>query len=70
MADGKSRAAWSHTSAILSLIANAYRDPKKRRRPYQAREFNPHTARTHRRPLTVEQLTNDIMKIAKSREGK
>ncbi len=32
---------WNHTSVLLALQANCHRDPKKRRRPYSARDFHP-----------------------------
>ena len=34
---------WSHTSAVLALIANVNRDAKKRPRPFQPSDFDPHT---------------------------
>lgn len=42
MADGRSKSEWSHTSNILAMFANVNRDPKKRKRPYESKEFNPH----------------------------
>ena len=40
MAEGKSQDSWQHTSAILCLIANANRDPKKTR-AFKPSDFNP-----------------------------
>ena len=42
MADGRSKAAWSHTSALLCLTANAHRNPKKQPRPYKPTDFDPY----------------------------
>lgn len=41
MAEAKNRQAWAHTSALLALIANCHRDPKKTR-PFQPADFHPH----------------------------
>ncbi len=38
MAEGRGRQAWGHTSAILALIANVNRDPKKTR-PFKPSHF-------------------------------
>lgn len=40
MAEGKSKDAWQHTSAILALIANVNRDPKKTKL-FKPSDFNP-----------------------------
>lgn len=42
MAEGRSRAAWGHTAAVMALIANVHRDAKRRPTPYAARDFNPY----------------------------
>jgi hypothetical protein len=44
MAEGRGRQAWAHTSAILTLIANVNRDPKKTR-PFKPSDFDPYSAR-------------------------
>ena len=49
MAEGRGRETWAHTSLICCLLANASRDPKKRRRPYTPADFDPY-ARKLRRP--------------------
>jgi len=41
MGEAASRQRWAHTSAVLALLANAHRDPKKGR-PFQPADFNPH----------------------------
>jgi hypothetical protein len=42
MGEGRSKAAWLHTSSIVAMLAEINRDPKKRSRPYRAADFNPH----------------------------
>jgi len=42
MLEGRSKSNWSHTSAILALIANVNRDPKKRPDPFTVSDFDPH----------------------------
>jgi hypothetical protein len=48
MAEAKSRDNWNHTSAILALIINVNRDPKKQR-AVKPKELNPH----ERKPRTI-----------------
>ena len=43
MTEARSRAQWTHTSALLALLANCHRDPK-RRRPYVPADFLPQPA--------------------------
>ena len=44
MAEARGRDNWAHTSAILALIANVNRDPKKGR-PFKPADFDPYAAR-------------------------
>lgn len=41
MSRAKAREAWSHTAAVMALIANCNRDPKKRRQPWSPDDFHP-----------------------------
>jgi hypothetical protein len=43
MAEARGRDNWAHTSAILALIANVNRDPKKGR-PFKPADFDPYAA--------------------------
>jgi hypothetical protein len=43
-ADARTRAQWSRTANLMSLIANCHRDPKKTS-PYRADDFNPFAER-------------------------
>ena len=45
MAEGRTREAWNHTSALLALMANAHRDPKKSS-PFKPADFHPLAKRT------------------------
>ena len=45
MAEGRLDQAWNHTSAILALLANVHRDPKKRR-PFRPEDFHPFKRRS------------------------
>ena len=47
MAEARSRDNWAHTSAVLALIANVNRDPKKSR-PFKPADFDPYSARDRR----------------------
>jgi hypothetical protein len=40
MADSASRERWQHTSALMALLANCHRDPKKTR-PFRPKDFHP-----------------------------
>lgn len=41
MAETHRSEAWQHTSSIIATLANIHRDPKKKPRPYSARDFQP-----------------------------
>ena len=41
MVEGRRKDQWDHTAALLSLIANAHRDVKKRRSPFTSDDFHP-----------------------------
>ena len=41
MAEGRSRAEWSHTSSVLALIANTNRDKKRKPTPFVPADFDP-----------------------------
>ena len=45
MADARQAEEWNHTAAILAMLANAHRDPKKTR-PFKPADFHPGTQRT------------------------
>lgn len=51
MAEARGRDNWAHTSAVLALVANVNRDPKKTR-AYRPADFDPY-AQHDRRLRTV-----------------
>ena len=51
MAGARQQQEWSHTSALLAMLANCHRDPKKTR-PYKPADFQPHRTRTLPSPPT------------------
>jgi hypothetical protein len=59
MAEGRGRDLWSHTSALLALIANVNRDPKKSR-PLKPADFNPHAASLRKAPGGPVIKTKDL----------
>jgi len=62
MAEARGREAWAHTSAILALIANVNRDPKKTR-PFKPSDFDPYSAKD-RRDAAIEVKDMDVLKHA------
>lgn len=56
MAEGRQRHEWAQTSAILWLIAEVNRNPKKRKTPYTPADFDP----THKRPIHGDLPKADI----------
>ena len=63
MSEGKSRENWQHTSAILCLIANVNRDPKKSR-PYRPSDFNPYESRKYSDAVVVTKDNIDVLRNA------
>jgi hypothetical protein len=41
-ARAKAQHDWNQTSSIMAVIANTNRDPKRRAKPYEPRDFNPY----------------------------
>jgi hypothetical protein len=48
MSEGRGREHWAHTSALLALLANVHRDPKKHR-AFSPADFNPYEALERRK---------------------
>lgn len=49
MAEARQSDLWNHTAALLALLANAHRDPKKTR-PLKPADFHPHRKPTLNSP--------------------
>jgi len=47
MVEGRGQESWAHTSAVMSLIANVNRDPKKSRQ-FKPSDFDPYAHRKRR----------------------
>ena len=57
MAEAHGRDCWNHTSAILAMIANVNRDPKKGK-AFKPSDFNPHVEKQRSGiPLTSDNLS-------------
>jgi hypothetical protein len=57
MAEARSHQQWSHTAALLALIANCHRDAK-RHRPYTPEDFLPRrSARERTPPVPITDLS-------------
>ena len=60
MAESRERAEWGRFAALMALVANAHRDPR-RSSPVRPERFNPYEGKTHgqagrntpKAPLTV-----------------
>jgi hypothetical protein len=50
MALARCRHDWGQTAQLLCLLANAHRDPKQRRRPFNPDDFNPYPRPRQRPP--------------------
>ena len=50
MAEARAANEWTHTSAVLAMLANTHRDPKKTR-VFTPTDFNPLEARRRKRVL-------------------
>lgn len=61
MAEAQGRGRWAHTSAILALIANVNRDPKKTR-PYRPSDFDPFSA-SEKRDGAIEVTDMAVLKV-------
>jgi len=67
MAEARGRDNWAHTSAILALVANVNRDPKKTR-PYKPSDFDPYSAKD-KRDEVIEVTDMSVLKDAFTRKG-
>jgi hypothetical protein len=68
MAEARGRDNWAHTSAILALVANVNRDPKKTR-PYKPSDFDPYSIR-EKRDEVIEVRDLAVLKDAFTKERK
>jgi hypothetical protein len=62
MAEARSRGQWARASALMALIANCHRDPKKSR-SFKPADFDPYLARKADR-LVVDKENIGLLKHA------
>jgi len=62
MTHGRLREAWNHTAAVLAMIANVNRDPKKHR-VFRPDDFNPYAGGGRWKQGTA--ITTDNIRILK-----
>lgn len=58
MAEAKARHDWARSAALMALIANAHRDPKKTR-PFSPKDFSPVAPDRRRSPIPTPK-TKDL----------
>ena len=63
MADGRSRSLWGHTAALLAMLANTHRDPKKTR-AFRPEDFDPHAGGSRGETIEVDRETIGQMREA------
>ena len=61
MSDARTRAAWSHTSALMALIANCNRDPKKSR-AFKPSDFDPFTNAVDTEAIVVDETNVHLLR--------
>lgn len=72
LAEGRSRAAWNHTSALLAMLFNIHRDPKTQNALSPA-HFNPHIDAppvSPRGKVSAAQFADEVMMIAEGKARK
>lgn len=69
MAEGRMDAEWNHTSAILAMLANVNRDPKKHG-PYRPEDFHPLKRRTHAQGIRITRENIGLLKSVFCQGGK
>jgi len=67
MAEGRDGAQWRHTSALMALIANVNRDPKKGK-PFEPSDFDPHSI-TESREDVIEVTPETVQEFKKAFRG-
>lgn len=69
MAEGRGREHWAHTSALLALLANVHRDPKKHR-AFSPADFNPYEALERRKPTAKTRDLTILREVFVEQEGR
>jgi len=63
MAEARGSAAWDHTAAVLAMLANCHRDPKKQGLVQPSR-FHPYRREEGRRGIPITSDTIGLLKKA------
>ena len=63
MAEGRSRSQWGHTAALLAMLANTHRDPKKTR-AFRPEDFDPHGKASRDDTIEVNQENVSLLRAA------
>lgn len=61
MSEGRAKNHWQHTSVILSMLANANRDPKKST-AFTPDDFNPFTSNKNNQRIVLDKSNVHLLK--------
>ena len=61
MAEGRVDSEWNHTSAVLAMLANVNRDPKKHG-PYRPEDFHPLKRRSNSQGIRITRENIGLLK--------
>ena len=53
LAEARGNHDWEQTAAVLAMLANAHRDPKKRPTPFKPSDFNPFAVERAEKPKVI-----------------
>jgi len=53
LAEARGSHEWEQTAAVLAMLANTHRDPKKRPTPYKPNDFNPFAVERAEKPKVM-----------------
>ena len=67
MAEGHSLAAWGHTAAVLAMLANCHRDPKKTR-AFRPSDFDPRQAGQSEEVIEIDESNIGLLRQAFTHE--
>jgi hypothetical protein len=62
MNDGRARQLWGIAANQMALLANTVRDPRKRKEPFEARDFNPYASPARRDVIHDDETGFKVLK--------
>lgn len=65
LAEAKSRDAWGHTAAVMALLANCHRDPRKRKRAFRPGDFDPYAREARKEPV-IHKPKDEVFRLLKA----